>query len=70
MTQPPTTDWVKFPEFVKIVKSLITESTLRMYLAKRETNGVNHFCRKVGRFLFFSPSKFYEWIDKGGANER
>lgn len=66
MTKELDTDWVNFKSFHDVVSNAMTYGTLRNVVRAREKNGAKHFCRKMGRRLLLSPSRFYEWVEKEG----
>lgn len=64
--QPAETDWCMIEIFQNLIKDSMCLRTLRVILARRDTNGAHHFCRKVGKRLLLSPTRFFEWIEKEG----
>ena len=66
MSEVLENDWIRFDVFSKNIAHLMGERMLRDVISERETNGATHFCKKPRGFLYLSPSRFYEWIEKEG----
>lgn len=64
ITQRVENDWVRIEEFHALTKKIMHLGTLRTILADRKNNEANFFCRKIGKRLILSPSRFYVWMDK------
>lgn len=66
MMQNVKDDWLKMENFHEIVKETMTVGMIRNAILNRGKNGAAHFYRKIGKRIYLSPSRFYEWIDKEG----
>ena len=55
-------DLYPIPALVDLHPEFLSVATLRWQLRHRDTNGLAHACRKVGKKILISKSRYEQWL--------